>query len=155
MPQRKKAYNLLFTIFRARDEINSLHMPHIDFVTEDIGEDNLCNISERERFSNKPHSRQEDALLFLISVQIAIYNAQFPLKDIKPTSIARTFEFLSDIRHLLVYPLLFQFFYPCTTDIRDELRSLLIFHCDHHIICFVPGSVHACLSPSWRLCHGM
>jgi hypothetical protein len=48
MPRRKKAYNLLFAIFRARDKINSLHMPHIDFVTEDISEDNLCNISERD-----------------------------------------------------------------------------------------------------------
>lgn len=68
IPQREKAYNLLFAIFRARDKINSLHMPHIDFVTEDISEDNLCNISERDSV-RKAQSRQlKDVLLFLISI---------------------------------------------------------------------------------------
>ena len=49
--ERERSYNLLFAIFRARDKINSLHMPHINFVTKDVGEDDLCNISER--FSDK------------------------------------------------------------------------------------------------------
>lgn len=34
-----------------------------------------------------------------------------------------TFEFLSDIRHLLVDTLLLQFSHPRTTNIRNELRG--------------------------------
>lgn len=34
-----------------------------------------------------------------------------------------TFEFLSDIRHLLVDTFLFQFTHPRTSDIRDKLRE--------------------------------
>jgi len=37
-----------------------------------------------------------------------------------------TFEFLSDIRHLLVDTLLFQFTHPRTSDICDELERISV-----------------------------
>ena len=38
---------LLFAVLGTRDEINGLHMTNIDFVSQDIRKNNLCNVSEK------------------------------------------------------------------------------------------------------------
>lgn len=41
----QRAHNLLLAIFSARDEVDSLHVPDVDFVPQDVSEDDLGNIS--------------------------------------------------------------------------------------------------------------
>jgi hypothetical protein len=46
-----RSYYLLLAIFRAGNEIDSFHMPNIDLISQDIGENNLRDVSEGERYT--------------------------------------------------------------------------------------------------------
>lgn len=99
-------------------------MPNIDFVAQDICEDNLCDISST-RFVNRERADKcgrLNVLLLLIPIQITIYaKVASRYHHHKECQCLRTFELLSDIGHLLVNPLLLQFLHSCTTNICDEL----------------------------------
>ena len=41
----QRAHNLLLAVFSARDEVNSLHVPDVDFVPQDVSKDDLGNVS--------------------------------------------------------------------------------------------------------------
>lgn len=46
-----KKYDLLFAVFRARDEINRFHVPDIDLIAKNVCEDNFRHISAHIRIS--------------------------------------------------------------------------------------------------------
>lgn len=66
-------HNLLFAVFGASDEVNCLHVPYVDFIAQDVCEDDFGDISQLER-SGEPVilSSKGGSLFLLISIQIPV-----------------------------------------------------------------------------------
>lgn len=101
-------------------------MSNVDFVSKDIREDDLRDISKPCHEYSYFYSSRSHSLLLLISIQIPV------CKDIQRPSISnwhiwnghsgRTLEPLPNVRHLLVDPLLLQLAHPRPADVRNKLQ---------------------------------
>ena len=55
-------YNLLFAVLRTRDEVHGLHVPDIDLVPENVRENDLCHIPNRQTSQSTRKTRQESSV---------------------------------------------------------------------------------------------
>lgn len=84
-------------------------MSNIDLVAKYVGENDLCNIpvDTQIQIGRRVNGVRLSLLLLLITVEVSVWEYPGEPGGRNDARRGQTFELLADVRHLLVYSLLF------------------------------------------------